>query len=823
MNDSAPLSNSPSGSSLGSPSGNLNSSPKTDPLAILLSSTGADRVAIGEDFSLGVTITNRGDLSAAIDVWIEEVSPPLLQWLSNPRQSMALARERSGEVRFDMHVPAGVLLGTYRYRLIIDAQEAYPEDTPISRELSLQVVQPLQAAAQSTDPTFSIQPTSRSDRPFSLQPGGAIALQVMVHNRSQQVDRFRLTCRDCPLDWVEISYPREETELGEIEIADSLPLNPGERGSILVTLAPSLEAIAGSYIPTLQLHSEANTDLALLEPVYLQVLPSYSLQANIFSLHTNVGSEPGRYRIDVTNDGNSDRHILLAIAGLGDRTAIEYDLETEELHLAPKQTRLLPLEVRPTGRRPFWGGGRLYSFTVDLDDPDRHPVTTPRLPATLLWTARPWWHLLPLALLVLVVLATLALLILRWFVFPPPSPTILDFAASDTRLAVANGDVVRLGWQIDRPDRIRELEILGRAPDGTVASEPVRYSFAGGVPEELEAFCAQDRDRLSCAGVRTDARRAGDYVFELTVTPRKARRSRSQTQQTEQISIAPPPRITDFSTDRALYEAQLPDETVVPEPTAVPEGPEDDQPTGPEIAEETGIALNWSITRPEQIQDVRAIVRIVEGEQAGEPVGEPLRFSFREGVPDELEEECTVEEQLVCQNVPTGIRTVGDYTIELQVSPGGVPGSQPRSRRIGPVAIAPPPEIVTFTVNGDPVPPKILLPIEDGILPAPLALDWEATGSEGTNVQLLPSPGDVPLSGSLRLPLSPSPTTTTLMLQVTSPTGTQVVQAVAIETFDPTPDDPESEGEGSAGDPLSAPAPADPNTLSPLTFPPRFD
>ena len=808
MNDSARLSNT------------LQSSAKTDPLAILLSSTGADRIAIGEDFSLGVTITNRGDRSAAIDVWIEEISPPLQQWLSNPRQSVALARERSGEVRFDMHVPAGVLLGTYRYRLIIDAQEAYPEDTPISRELTLQVVQPLQTAVQASDPTFSIQPTSRSDRPFSLQPGGAIALQVLVHNRSQQVDRFRLTCRDCPLEWVEIAYPREETELGEIEIADSLPLNPGERGSILVTLAPSLEAIAGSYVPTLQLHSEANAGLALLEPVYLQVLPTYSLQANIYSLHTNVGSEPGRYRIDVTNDGNSDRRIGLAIGGLDDTNAIEYDLETEELHLSPKQSRLLPLEVRPTGRRPFWGGGRLYSFTVDLNDPERHPVTTPRLPATLLWKARPWWHLLPLALLVLVILVTLAILLLRWFVFPPPSPSILEFAASDTQLAVANGDVVRLGWQIDRADRIRELEILGRAPDGTVASDPVRYSFAGGVPEELEAFCAQDRDRLSCAGVRTDARRAGDYVFELTVTPRKARRSRPQTSQTEQISIAPPPRITDFSTDRTLYEAQLPDETAVPDPTAVPEG---DEEAGPEIAEATGIALNWSVTRPEQIRDVRAIVRTAEGEQAGEPVGEPLQFSFRGGVPDELEEECTIAEQLVCQNVPTGIRAVGNYTIELQVSPGGVPGSQPRSRRMGPVAIAPPPEIVTFTVNGEPVPPKILLPIEDGILPAPLSLNWEATGSEGTNVQLLPSPGDVPLSGSLELPLSPSPTTMTLMLQVTSPSGTQVVQAVAIETFDPTPDVPESEDGGSASDPLSAPAPADPNTLSPLTFPPRFD
>ncbi|MGK7906086.1 MAG: hypothetical protein AB4040_02500 [Synechococcus sp.] len=788
---------------------------RPDPLAVLLTSTGIDRVAAGENFSLDVTVTNRGTSSAAINLWIEELSPPLQEWLATVRQSMALAPDRSGEVRFVMQVPAGTLTGTYRYQLVIDAPESYPEDTPISRELELQVVQPIQEAVQANDPTCLIQPTSRSDRPISIQPGSAFALQVQVHNRSQQVDRFRLRCRDCPPEWVEIAYPREDVGIGEIEISDSLPLNPGEQGGILVTIAPSLAAIAGSYVPTLQLHSEANAELVLLEPVYLQVLPIYSLQGILYSLRTNVGGEPGRYRIELINNGNSDRQVQLTIGALEEDSPCSYFLETDDVHLPPQQSRSIPLQVQPwpAWRRPILGGGRLFSFTVDLADPQQHPVTTPSLPGTLLWKARPWWQLLPFALLVFALIVTIVVFALRWFVFPPPSPTILEFASSDTKLAVANGDVVRLNWQIDRADRIRELEIIGRSLDGTVTSDPVSYRFDRGLPPELEPFCLQESDRLSCVGVRTDARRAGDYIFELTLIPQKGRGSRSLTQQTEQITLAPPPRITDFSTDRTVYEAELPDRDFKVESAAVASE------SVPAIVSEAGIALNWSVTRPEQIQDIRAIVRTPEGD----PVGQPFLFSFRDGIPSFLEEECTISDLLVCQNVPTGLRTIGTYTIELLVSPGGVPGAPPRARRIGPITIAPPPQIVTFTVNGDPVPPKLLLPIEDGILPTPLTLNWTAMGSEGTSAQLLPSPGDVPLSGSLELPLSPSPTTTTLMLQVTSPSGTQVVQAVAIETFDPTPNDPPAEEGKAASDPLSAPTPADPNTLSPLTLPPRFD
>ena len=791
---------------------------KPDPLAVLLSSTGVDRVATGKDFGLGVTVTNRGDSSAAINLWIEELSPPLQQWLAIVRQNMALAPDRSGEVRFVMHVPAGTLTGTYRYRLVIDAPESYPEDTPISRELELQVVEPIQEAIQAADPTYLIQPTSRSDRPISIQPGSAVALQVQVHNRSQLVDRFRLSCRDWAEEWIEVVYPREDVGIGEIEVAESLPLNPGEQGTILVTFAPPLFARAGGYVPTLQLHSEAKPDLTLLEPIYLRVLPTYSLQAVLHSLRTTVGDQSARYRIEVTNSGNSDRQVKLKAGTSEEDDPCTYTLATESLLLPSQQTQSIPLQVQPgpAWRRPLLGGGRLFTFTVDLEDPQQHPLTTPSLPGTLLWKARPWWQLLPFALLVLAIGLTLLVLALRWLVLSPPQPTIVEFAASDTRLAVANGDVVRLNWQINQAKYIAELEIIGRSPDGTTIGDPVTYPFEGGLPPELEPFCLQETNRLSCTGVRTDARRAGDYIFELNLTHRLGRGMRSQTQQTEQITMAPPPRITDFSSDLAAYEAELPGEEAETQATA------DSTPSNgatPELASEAGIALNWTVTQPEQVQEIAAIFTTSEGE----PVGDPLLYPFNEGIPANLEEECTIEEMLVCQNVPTGVRAVGTYNIELQVSPDGAPNAPPRPRRIGPIAIDPPPQIVTFTANGIPVPPKLLLPIEDGILPAPLTLSWTAAGSEGTKVQLLPSPGDVPLSGSLKLPLSPSPASSMLKLQVTSPSGTQVVQAVTIETFDPTPEDSQAEGEGDTRDPLADPIPADPNSLSPFTFPPQFE
>ena len=818
--------------SMNYPSDEFSEGTQSDPIAVLLASTGYDRSAVGTTFTLGVTITNRGSLSSTIEIWIEELSSPISQWVVNNYQNLALASDRSGEVRFQFNIPIDAREAAYRYRLKVKAN-AYGSQPVFKQDMELEVAQSLLTSAAPADPTLTVLRSSRSDTPISLLPGTETVIPVQVLNRSPQVDRFRLDCRDLPREWVTITYPNDDLGIGTVDDADSLPLNPGEVGTITVTFAPPLDALADSYLPSLRLFSEADPDLTLLEPVYLQVEPVYQLQAQLISIHTNVGGEVARYRLQLSNSGNSDRLLDLGVIFTQDDAPCSYVIEAEELRLAPKQTRLIGIQLKPkpARKRPLFGGGQLIDFQVTLRDRQQLPIETPTLPGALLWKTRPWWQLFPFILVIVALLIALAIVILRWLFFPPAPPRIASFEAAETNLAVSNGDVVSLDWEIERAHRIASLEVIGRSPDGNITSDAVTYDFRGGLPPELEPFCLQDRNLLSCTGVRTDARRAGDYIFDLTVTPRRTRRSRPSSEQSELILLAPPPRIADFEPSTTIYDARFPVPTApeeetdgAPAPAVVVDPTVIIDPSVATIPDEAGITLNWRVSRPEQLQNLQ----ILAYDDDGATIGAPFLYSFRQGIPDTLLEECVIDEFLVCENVPTGIREIGSYNFQLQISPSGPPGSEPGMRRIGPVTVEPPPQVLQFAVNGDSFSPKIVIPFEETIAPPPLAINWEVTGREGTTVQLLPSPGDVPLVGNLSLPLSTTPTTLNVMLQVSSPSGDQIVRSIAIETvaIPPAiviPPEPEPEPPPEPADPLTAPVQVDPDTLSPFSHPTRYN
>jgi len=117
-------------------------------------------------------------------------------------------------------------------------------------------------------------------------------------------------------------------------------------------------------------------------------------------------------------------------------------------------------------------------------------------------------------------------------IFALPQPKIAEFASTapeyteaspvlpigDTETAdTGAGDRVLLNWKIANPEQIRELRVVGRNPQGIVTSRERRYNFLQGIPRELEGFCNLDKEGLSCQEVPTDAREAGEHIFELIV------------------------------------------------------------------------------------------------------------------------------------------------------------------------------------------------------------------------------------------------------------------------------------------------------------------
>ena len=817
------------------------------PLAVILNSAGNDTVTPGSTFELGVTIRNKGKQSAVIDVFIDDLSPTLRQWCRCAQERLALGAKQSAEVVFRFQVPVDALPGTFDYLLIVDAPQHYPEETPIRYSQKLQVLPPVQDTVRVNDPTFAVQPLTASAKPTIAQPGGVQQFQILVHNRGDRVDRFRLTCTDLPADWINIIYPQSTQGQGLAVQSDSLDLNPGGQGLILMMLQLPLDALAGNYVPTLRLHSENSPNLALMDLIYLQIKPIYQVQVDLQTIISQVKQEPGLFSVQVSNNGNTPREIVFDITKLDGGDRCEYRFEPPQLHLKPHQTLSSQLWVSPLDpwKRPVFGGGQLLNFNVDLADPQEHPLLKVPLRGFVLWQARPFWQIFPFVLMGMAGVLFLAWLIWSNFIRPPIAPRILKFEPEETEYLAENGDFVRLAFQISNPEKLKSMEILGQDGGGKVVSRPQVYDLSRGIPAPLRPFCLETQQVLTCRNVRTDAKRSGSYIFTMNLLPRD-RRVLAATAQTVPVAIAPIPlpEIIEFVSTQPVYQQAPPKKQQIPAVSAPKSSPTSLLPVKKLPTDALGnqsheVHLNWAIAHPKQIK----AIQIIGHDTEGATTSSLKTYSFAKGIPNELKKYCVMKEQLICKNVGTGDRKVGDRMFDLTVVPKGLSPEKPIMLKTAAIKIEPRlPQIFTFRVNGQEAMPKYIIPVSSG-QPAPsLVFSWQAEDNEGTKVELLPAPGAVTVVGSIPFPLTPKPGSVVVTLQVTNSAGQQVARSVTIETFDPTSGQPAadaSQGQAAAGagseasrggaagaekpPSLDTPKPTDGRTLSPSELPPQFN
>jgi len=861
------------------------------PLSVITNPSGDYAVIAGASFELYVTVSNKGNQSALIDIFIDEVSPALRQWCTSPSERLALGPQSSGEVIFQFQVPPQALPSLYNYVLVVDAPQHYPEDTPIRYSQRLQVLPPTQEAVQVSDPTFTVLPGTSSAAPAILQPGQVLQVSVGVYNRSDRVDCFWLSCPDLPESWYKVRYPEGLQLPGLVTTTDGLDLNPGANGEILLLLNPPFNALAGNYFPTIRVQAANNPDFVLLDVVYLQVLPVYLLTVEIRTLLGKVRRTAGLFELRLNNGGNTVREVVLRARSLDEEevciytfpesrdqtraisqeeesasaTATSFRAGLSQIPLGqnlfspkqPEQTfnsinvRVLPgtivsvpLEVKPNNwwRRPIFGGGQLINVGVEVADPQELALSTDLVQGNLVWEPRPWWQLLLVILTGVLTLAAIAFLIWWFFFRPPAPPKILEFNSRDPLYKEVNGDFIQLNWQILNPRQIQTIKITGQSSDGTASVQPLSYDFSRGVPQELKPLCLMQKS-LICKNVRTDARQAGDYTFQLQVFSKRAKDVPADTVKTNPIKIQPIdlPKIQEFTSAQPVYEA----------------------------AKKDKISLNWKITNPEQIKELKLI-----GRAPDESVNSPSkRFDFTQGIIRGLKRYCEMKETLICNRVPTDAIQAGDYIFELIVIPRKGQGEPSDSKKTNPIKIKPQPaKILSFQIEGrEAVLPKYMVPFIKGKPSRPLVISWKIEGDKNTKVELIPSPGSIPLQGAIPYAIAQKPGTETITLQVTSGDGQKITRSFTLEivevpqspttspTTAPTPGrntsplpplspallvpppprlTPSAAASPSPGEAGSTPSttspspspsptgslsPSDPDSLSPSELPPRFD
>ncbi|PAX51852.1 triple tyrosine motif-containing protein [Brunnivagina elsteri] len=620
----------------------------------------------GDTLQLHVIITNQGYKDARIDVSFDEAFQNL-NLSNNPLQEcLSLASQKSYEVSFEFQIPPNTPPGTYDYRLIVDAPEDYPQETPISFPLQIQVLIKEQTVRRGgDDPTFIIKPASNPKNQLIYKPGQPLLLTVAVNNRCQQVDRFRLTCPDLDDTWFTIRYPRTGYEgAGVLSEENGLELNDYSQGEILLEIHPPADAFAGTYPPTIQLYSQNRQDLILLDLVYLQIPENYILDIELNTILGKSSRAAGKYQLKLTNRGNTDRELVLDAKTQDEEELCNYKFEPLKVRLLPQKSTDVNLTVDPTSswRQPWLGSGLFINFQIEIQDQKQLPLPDKLPQGTFIWKARPWWHFFLLLLLILGILGGSAFIIWRIL---HPEPAKIDFL-KPTNPTYQEGNKISLNWQVSNVKQLDNLRLSFTAEN----LEPKEYSYK---INELNdgKNCQTQNNTLTCNNFITEAKQPGKYTFKLEAYKNKNNKVDEKTTSPVEIKLLPSPEIVNdsFSSDKLQYE------------------------TGQQVN------LSWRISNPEQLASLQIINKQENGTLI--TIG---NFDFTKGIPPQLQKQCQKGNELTCQNVPMGVSTPGKYTIFLQPtskSPFQYPKNLKASNPININVTSKPFEIEFFGINNN--------------------------------------------------------------------------------------------------------------------------
>ncbi|MBW4448488.1 MAG: hypothetical protein KME38_16890 [Spirirestis rafaelensis WJT71-NPBG6] len=661
---------------------------QSSPLKVIFNPPGVQSGMPGDTLQLYAIVINQGNQSAVIDVFFDEAFQIFTSSNISPRQRIALAPQQKTEVSFEFQIPINVQPGTYSYTLIVDAPEHYPQETPIPYLRQIKVQPKEHTVIREHDPTFSVKPATNPSNPLIFKFGEALQIEVTVDNRSSRVDRFRLTCLDFEETWFTILYLKTGLEgAGLLYGGSGLELNPGSQGQILLQFHPPTDILAGSYSPTIRLHSNNSPDLVLLDLVYIQIPEIYHIDVELNTILGIVSRSFGKYEVKLANRGNTVRELAFSANTQDEEELCTYEFQPSQVRVLPTKSAVANLIVNPVHRwrRPFFGSA-LINFKIELKDQQKLPLPDKFPQATLVWKARPWWQFLLLFLLVLGLLGGVALIVLRIL---HPDPLKLDNFQSSS-LSYQEGDPVRLTWEIGNAARLQKLILI---TTGEETKEDLLYDSNNTLKEPLG--CQTQQQLLSCTNFPGTSK-PGEYTFTLKAFDRSG-----QLHQISPVKLKikqnPAPEVVSFQADKSEYEKG------------------------------EKVTLTWQIRNPEQLKKLQ----IIRKQEDGIVVTEHDFDELNQGIPMPIKSFCKKDnQQVTCKNIPSAINQPGTYTFALQPFAKSIYQSNIKQTETNKVKIKPKPfEIVYFTLN-DSSEPNIV--VEEG---QPVILKWKVVG-EDINVQI---------------------------------------------------------------------------------------
>lgn len=696
---------------------------KLSPLFVIIDPPGIQYGMPGDTIDINIVVRNEGKQSAIIDLFFtfNEIFQKISNWSESPRASITLAPDEiSNEVTFKLEIPIDALPGTYDYTFVVDSPEHYPQDTPISFPGQVKVLLKEQTVIRASDPIFSIQPTTNPNKPLVYKPDSLLQVKLKVENRSARVDRFHLTCMELDENSLKISYPETGVEAAGLLEVNALELNPSSYGEILLEFYPPSNILAGTYSPTIRLHSANNPELVLLDLVYINIPINYKIGAELTTILGKVSRKPGKYQLVLTNQGNLVRELSFSAKGRDEDELCNYSFEPQEIKLLPSKSVEADLTVkpRPWWRRPWIGRPLAINFQVDIQDKQNLPIKTQLPKGVLEWKSRPIWQILLLILAGFGLVAAGGYFLWR-YLYPDPL-RIEEF--SSTNKVLSSKDKIRLNWKISNYKQLKNILITTTKPllkDSTIINEKNSGFFGNPQffpPEQDRSICTNQERTLTCTNFSIGERPPGQYTFQLKVSYRKRHgffdiRDVNKTLNTSvQIEA---PRIAEIDNvnikgNKAKY------------------------------TKGESISLNWSVENPENLDKITIITKNDEGIIQGSS-------------PINIKDNCLKKEKsndFVCgfSIIPNRI---GTFFYELKASSSNDTERESIQKSEKIEVVAKPARIISLQLNERDITQNTHLPLKEG---EEAVLKWKVEGKkEDIKVELIPNGILLPPSGERKI------------------------------------------------------------------------
>ncbi|MEO0806893.1 MAG: hypothetical protein AAFY33_11360 [Cyanobacteria bacterium J06643_4] len=424
-----------------------------------------------------ITVHNRGDHKAQIDLWLEpteQKSISLKQWgiFDTSEAALTLEGHSSKKVVLTFYVPPQAEPGFYRYDLRISSS-VYPAED-IRRSQQLEVSPSPQIALLRNEPKITITPHTSSDNPQPLEARQVRDFSLTVENPSRRTDRFFLECSDLDSSWFTVTYPESSAQLpGVVTYADGLQLNPGDTGNIKLQIHPPEFSPAGNYFPTFRLISRIREDIVILQVIYFTLKVDDQLAIALTPRIIPIPNFGENFLLTFVNRGNIHRHLVYQAQDA--ERILRYQLQPEEISLAPGEESTATIMVSP---RQWWHRlWRLRERTVNVEVVVDNSVFV----ADEVLALQPWNPALPLPFptgivtlkqrrrwlfrLLVFLLSTSLLLAITWVIWhvffwrPSLRPKVANFSTTRETYQVSKGPSILLDWELENYHNIDKIEI----------------------------------------------------------------------------------------------------------------------------------------------------------------------------------------------------------------------------------------------------------------------------------------------------------------------------------------------------------------------------